>query len=186
MSTERDFLNRLDSISSNITERYKSEDQIKAIEAQRDLTDLGVVSAFQEVINRGIIVAERDSDKPVHIEFGSSCTSLGYFLVYKDREWWVEPSGDYSGFTNASKEAIGVLRTGAVYEVGRYNCGHKDDADRSKWHPATNRPSYSNQIATKLIFQRNEVLNELATLVAIFRHNKRAEQTGSCNYLNYP
>lgn len=181
MSTERDFLNRLDSISSNITERYKSEDQIKAIEAQRDLTDLGVVSAFQEVINRGIIVAERDSDKPVHIEFGSA-SFHGYFLVSKDRTRYVEGHGDYSGFTQIDKRAIGVLKTGTGYQIGCYS---RSIESIPSWTP-NNHTSFSDDIGTKMVLQKNQVLDELATVVAIFRHNQRVKETGSYNYLKYP
>lgn len=184
MPTERpSFLDRVNSAQQNINGVCGNESQRNITEAQRDLTDLGVVSAFQEVIDKGIITIKGNSDKPIHIETGASFSFPGYFLVYTDCKHWIEGSGDYSGYFNITKEAIGVIKTQVGYQVGCYN---RSVEDNTCWWENKGESCSHYDMRAKMISQRNEVLNELATVIAIFKHNQRIEKTGSVDFLKYP
>ena len=180
------FTDRVQSAQQNINNGYQNESQRKAMEAQRDLTDLGVVSAFQEVINNRTITVEYDSDKPVHIESGSASVFDGYFLVFMDQTRTVPDrcQSDWPQYyTSVNKQAIGVLKTGVGYQVGFYN---KNSIHDVRWRSKNDTTVYSEDTGTKMILQRNQVLDELATVVAIFSHNQKEKKRGSSNFLKYP
>ena len=59
------FLDRVQSASHN----YLNEGQRTTITAQREFSEIGVVSAFQELISKNIIPTEKFSDKPTTLTY---------------------------------------------------------------------------------------------------------------------
>lgn len=184
---KENFIDRVQSAQQNINNGYQNEEQRKTAEVRRELEEIGVISAFQEIIDKGIITTEEGSQSPIHIEYGVRDNSLdlgkGYFLVFYDysHRW-----NDREGYDNAniSKKAIGIT-IGEVYPNKKYEVGgYKVTNESLLWERCRER-SYE-YIFQKSHIERSDVLDTLATAIAILKHNQEQQKKGTSNFLRFP
>ena len=183
MPTERpSFLDRVNSAQQTINRGYQNEEQTKLAEAKRDLGEIGVILAFQDLIKSGTIVAEKGSDKPVYIEYEGDKYYAGCYLVINDKYSYRPDDGEYCPDNIFFKRAIGVVKdTSSTYRIGLFS---------SETHNGVGA-GYSDlgvpimDIHTKRV-QRNEVLSTLATVVVIYNHNKKEAEGKTYNYIKFP
>jgi hypothetical protein len=149
----------------------------------RGISICAKIDQFDKYIGKGIAYSRaikgikilKQADKPLterQIRLGQKKDNLG-----KKNRRYVE-------FEMVQrKEAIGVVKTQVGYQVGCYN---RSVEDNTCWWENKGETCSHYDMRAKMISQRNEVLNELATVIAIFKHNQRIEKNGSIDFLKYP
>lgn len=182
------FIDRLNIAQQTINNGFQNEEQRIAGEVRREFEEVGVISAFQEVINRRFITTEEGSQFPVHIEYGSMDgghkeLGKGYFLVFYDYyNAWTDREG-YS-HEQIRKDAIGVT-VGEIYPSKKYEIGgYRMTSGRLVWERDTQQSL--GYLGQKWHIEKNDVLDVLATAVAIFKYNQEEKKKGASNFLKFP
>lgn len=182
---KENFIDRVQSAQQNINNGYQNEEQRKTAEVRRELEEIGVISAFRELVDSRVMTAENYSDKPLYIECSGKNPFSGCFLVVCDK-YNYRPAIDRFDSPSQTffREAIGVRHIGnSRYEVGYYSSDSHLDPKPSNWMPCE---FFSKQdIGTKKV-EKDEILDTLATIIAVFNHNKKEKERGSSNFLKYP